>query len=166
MAKSLTSLLNQIERLQKEASLIQSEVIDRIRKEIAKYHLTPEQLFGAAVGSGAKRAKPTRKSSTPRVAKYADQAGNSWGGVGKRPEWLRQALAAGKALEDFLVGGAGSQSVAATDAGKPASKRTRKAPSAAKPAVGRKTKATKRAAARKSSKARPRAAAAATSASE
>jgi hypothetical protein len=46
MAKSLSSILNQIERLQKEAASIQSEVIDRIRKDISKYGLTPEQLFG------------------------------------------------------------------------------------------------------------------------
>ena len=40
MAKSLSSILSQIERLQKEAANIQSEVISRIRKDIAKYGLT------------------------------------------------------------------------------------------------------------------------------
>lgn len=45
MAKSLTSILSQIERLQHEAASIQSAVITRIRKEISQYGLTAEQLF-------------------------------------------------------------------------------------------------------------------------
>lgn len=101
MAKSLSSILSQIERLQKEAAAIQSEVIGRIRHEISKYGLTAEQLFGGAPSRKAKASKA--KGSTPRAPKYADGTGNVWGGMGKRPDWLRQALAAGKAIEEFLV---------------------------------------------------------------
>lgn len=104
MAKSLTSILSQIERLQKEAASIQSAVIARIRKDIAKYGLTAEQLFGATGVAKQGRAKAgTRTTKTAKSPKYADGAGNTWGGMGKRPEWIRQALAAGKALEDFLI---------------------------------------------------------------
>lgn len=71
MAKSLSSILSQIERLQKEAASIQLEVIDRMRKEIAKYSLTPEQLFGQAEGRGARAAKPAKNASMSRAAKYA-----------------------------------------------------------------------------------------------
>lgn len=109
MAKSLASIMSQIERLQKEAAAIQSEVIDRIQKEIAKYGLTAEQLFSQsspprAAKEKATKAKPTKaKAVKPKAAKYADGTGNTWGGVGKRPAWLHQALAAGKALEDFRL---------------------------------------------------------------
>lgn len=102
MAKSLSSILSQIERLQKEAAAIQSEVVGRIRSEIAKYGLTAEQLFGDAPSRKTTRGAKANGSAT-RVPKYADSAGNVWGGIGKRPEWLRQALAAGKTLEEFLV---------------------------------------------------------------
>ncbi|PZP26551.1 MAG: hypothetical protein DI603_23400 [Roseateles depolymerans] len=103
MAKSLATILSQIEKLQREAESIQMEVVERIRKEIAKYGLTPEQLFGG--GAPKKRgAKPVAKSAA--APKYADGAGNTWGGMGKRPTWLKEALEAGAKLEDFLVANA------------------------------------------------------------
>ena len=40
--------------------------------------------------------------------KYRDGAGNTWGGMGKRPQWLRDALTSGRRLEDFLVAPADS----------------------------------------------------------
>lgn len=100
MARSLSRIMDQITRLQKEAAAIQGEVVDRIRKEISKYGLTPEQLFGKA--PSRRGTKPVQKST--RTAKYADGAGNTWTGMGPRPAWLRQALEAGNALEDFLIG--------------------------------------------------------------
>jgi DNA-binding protein H-NS len=35
--------------------------------------------------------------------KFRDETGRTWGGIGKRPQWLRDALAAGKSLQDFAV---------------------------------------------------------------
>lgn len=132
MAKSLSSILNQIERLQREAASIQSEVIDRIQKEIAKYSLTPEQLFGQPMGRRASVSKVKQKAAPKaRAAKFADGAGNTWGGMGKRPEWLRQALEAGKALEEFLVGGSGAKPSSTTKAARRPVKRTGKAAPAA-----------------------------------
>jgi len=142
MAKSLSNILSQIERLQKEAATIQSEVIARVRKDITKYGLTAEQLFGAA--GVIRRGRAKASAQTTKVAKppkYADGAGNTWGGMGKRPEWIRQALAAGKALEDFLIAKATA----------PASRKA-KAPKAAAPA---KTKAKTKPAARKRAAAKP-----------
>ncbi len=98
MAKSLSSILSQIERLQREAASIQSEVIARIRKEIEKYGLTAEQLFGVTT-----RATKKPKGAAAKAPKYGDGAGNTWGGMGKRPAWLREAIDAGKTLEDFLI---------------------------------------------------------------
>lgn len=120
MAKSLSSILSQIERLQKEAAAIQTEVVARIRKDIEKYGLTAEQLFGGtspAKRGGAKTAvaKPAQSTKvakarkapkTSKPPKYADGTGNTWGGMGKRPDWLRAALAAGKSLEEFLIAAA------------------------------------------------------------
>jgi len=151
MAKSLSSILSQIERLQKEAASIQMEVIDRMRKEIAKYGLTPDQLFGEVKSRGARAAKPAKKASKARVAKYADGSGNTWGGMGKRPEWLRQALEAGKSLEEFLIGGDKPKAASSRRASKPAAKAKRKPAAAVKAAAKKRTPATK--AARKPRKA-------------
>jgi len=156
MAKTLTSIMSQIERLQKEAASLQSEAVMRIRKEIAKFGLTPEQLFGgSAPRKAAKAAKVAKAKGAPsRDAKFADGAGNTWGGRGKRPEWLRQALAAGRALEEFLI----------VKAAEPAAKQRaprKKAGVAAKPKAAPK----KRAAAKKAVARKPRAKAAAAAAS-
>lgn len=153
MAKSLSSILSQIERLQKEAATIQSEVIARIRKDIVKYGLTAEQLFVSSDAPKLVRAKAgTKPVKVTKAPKYTDGTGNTWGGIGKRPEWIRQALAAGKALEDFLTNKVSTPVLTKTKAAKarakpkaaPAPKAAVKKRTPAKSAVPRKsrTKAT------------------------
>ena len=34
---------------------------------------------------------------------YADKSGNTWGGRGRKPKWLKAKLDVGAKLEDFLV---------------------------------------------------------------
>jgi len=46
--------------------------------------------------------KPAARK-TGGVAKYTDGAGRTWSGVGKRPNWFKDALAAGKTAEELLV---------------------------------------------------------------
>lgn len=114
MAKSLAKINEQIAKLQKEADSIQSTVIARIKREIAQHGLTSEHLFGAAGGSGAagsakgasKVAKTgsTKTAGATKPAKYADGQGNTWHGIGKRPQWIHEVLNAGQSLADFLVG--------------------------------------------------------------
>lgn len=66
-------------------------------------------VVGEAVSSEA--AKSTAKSSSKAdakvklssVAKYRDLAGNSWGGRGPRPGWVKAALAAGKSLDELMA---------------------------------------------------------------
>jgi DNA-binding protein H-NS len=119
MAKSLKQVLSQIEKLQKEADALRAKeisgVVARIREAIDHYGLTPEELFGPGVGgasgkTGATRvaaarkarvAQPARSAGTP---KYHDGAGRTWTGVGKRPNWFKDALAAGKTAEELLIG--------------------------------------------------------------
>lgn len=117
MAKSLQGLLKQIESLQKQADALRSreksEVIARIREAITHYGITSAELFGAGgVRVARKRAaaaagtSKTRKAAAKKpagVAKYTDGAGRTWSGVGKRPNWFKDALAAGKQAEDLLV---------------------------------------------------------------
>lgn len=121
MAKSLSKIMVQIEKLQKEAAAIQSTVIARIKREIAQHGLTAEHLFGSAastfVGSGRAaptRAAPAKSNGAAKPPKYADGKGNTWHGVGKRPNWIHAALDAGHALDEFLVGSkkAGSDTAA------------------------------------------------------
>ena len=116
MKKSYTQIVKQIEVLKAEAEkLRRSEmagVVERIREAIAFYNLTAADLgLGAKAASAPKaaakktgRRKATAKAvSSPAVMKYRDEQGRGWVGRGKRPQWLRDALAAGKTLQDFAV---------------------------------------------------------------
>lgn len=115
MKKSYTQIVKQIEALKAEAEkLRRSEmagVVERIREAITFYNLTAADLgLGAKAASAPKaaaqpgRRKPKAKAATnAAVIKFRDEQGRGWVGRGKRPQWLRDALAAGKSLQDFAV---------------------------------------------------------------
>lgn len=119
MAKSYDQLLQQIAALQAEADRVRrkevDEVIARIRDAIKHYGITAAELgfSGAAKagkpgrpkGTGAKPGRP-KKAGKPVAAQYRDANGNTWSGRGKRPNWLRDALASGRTLEEFKVSAA------------------------------------------------------------
>lgn len=148
MAKSLASIKSQIEKLQKQADSIQSTVISRIKREISQHGLTVDDLFGTdirSVGNGLPaQSKKAAKSGSAKVAKFADGQGNTWGGMGKRPQWIHAALEAGRALEEFLVGNTAKPA----EGPKVSAKRAKKAVPAKKAALAKKV-ATKKAAATK-----------------
>ena len=107
MAKSYAQLTKEIEALKAHADNLRrkeaGDVIARIKEAIEHYELTPADLFGAKGRRGNAGRAPARKGtrSVGSVAPYSDGAGNTWGGRGPRPHWLRDALAAGKQLSDF-----------------------------------------------------------------
>jgi len=121
MTKSYIQVLKQIESLKLEAEKLRRSEVDgvvrRIREAIEHYGLTAADLGlggkGAAAAPKAARKKPGRKPGRPSKAaakapskvapKYRDENGNTWAGRGKRPIWLRDALAAGRKLEDFAI---------------------------------------------------------------
>jgi len=116
-ATSYSQIQKQIEALQAQAAKLRVDevagVVAKIKEAITVYGLTRQDLFGAS-GAVAPKAKAAGKKSTG--AKYADGKGGEWGGRGKRPRWLAEALAAGKSLQDFAVGGAQPAEAAATPA--------------------------------------------------
>ncbi|CAM4153592.1 H-NS family nucleoid-associated regulatory protein [Roseateles saccharophilus] len=115
MATKLQTLLKQISKLQSQADSLRSQekvgVIARIREAIAHYDITSDELFGEVKAKRARSAtkpaaaaKKTRKAAkAASVAKYGDGAGRVWSGIGKRPNWFKDALAAGKTAEDLLI---------------------------------------------------------------
>jgi DNA-binding protein H-NS len=125
MTQTYAQLQKQIASLEAQARKAKSAetdaVIGRMKEAIAVYGITAADLFG---GKSAKAARS--KGARPIGAKYADGDGNTWVGMGKRPQWLRDALAAGKSLQDFAVGGAAKPNGAAAGGKKAGAHKRRK----------------------------------------
>lgn len=112
MTKTYVQIQKQIETLQREADKLKrkevDDVIAKIKEAINVYGLTAADL---GLDGGSRRAlagKRGRSGARGRVKsdaapKFRDEAGNTWGGRGPRPQWLRDALGAGKTLQDFAV---------------------------------------------------------------
>ena len=111
MAKTYAQIVHQIDTLSREAEKLKQKEVDgvikRIREAISVYGLSASDLgLGAVRGrrkAAAKPGKKGRKSKSSGVAKFRDESGNTWVGRGPRPQWLRDALASGKTLQDFAV---------------------------------------------------------------
>ena len=119
MTKSYAQLVKEIEGLQVAADKARKKEVDgviaRIREAISVYELTPDDLgFGAvaaakksvakkAAGPSTAKPKKSPKAKSAPVVKFRNESGGTWGGLGKRPQWLRDALAEGKTLADFAV---------------------------------------------------------------
>jgi DNA-binding protein H-NS len=113
MTKTYADVVKQIEVLSREAEKLKRKevegVIARIREAIDAYGLSASDLGltgkrGPRPGTvrAGPKAKPAKRAGA-RPAKFRDENGNTWGGRGPRPQWLRDALAGGKKLEDFAV---------------------------------------------------------------
>jgi DNA-binding protein H-NS len=128
MTQSYKQIQKQIVALQRQAEKLRAREVDgviaRIKVAIAHYGLTAEQLGFGATANGAKTNAKAGKAVANRSAKYSDGQGNSWSGIGKRPYWLLDALAAGRSLEEFATAAASSES-----------KGVKKAPKKRKPKV-------------------------------
>lgn len=109
MQKSTYSAIRkQIAALEAQAEKVRREekagVIARIKEAISTYAIKAEELFQAKPGRGASKGVKAKVG-----AAFSDGNGNSWGGRGPRPHWLRSALEAGRSIEEFRVGGAGDK---------------------------------------------------------
>jgi len=119
---TLASLNSQIAALQGQADALRkkevAEVIAKMKDAIVRYGLTAADLgLSKAAGQlgkssapvGGKPAKKARKNAAAKPGakkvKFKNDQGQTWGGIGKRPDWFKAALAAGKTPEDLLARG-------------------------------------------------------------
>jgi len=114
MTKTYAQIVKQIETLKADAEKIRRKevegVIGRIQEAISVYNLSAEDLgFGRKVAGAGKvvaapgKGRGRKAAKAPAVVKFRNDTGGTWGGRGKRPQWLRDALNEGKKLEDFAV---------------------------------------------------------------
>lgn len=115
MKKTYTQLTKEIEALKVKAEAVRMKevagVVGRIKEAIAVYGLTAKDL-GFNEPTEGKKASPGKSPSAKKnfaptlaaeAAKFRDSSGNTWVGRGPRPQWLRDALAAGQALNSFAI---------------------------------------------------------------
>jgi DNA-binding protein H-NS len=114
MTKTYVQIQKQIESLQREADKLKrkevDDVISKIKEAISVYELTAADLgldtrkSGRGAPATRTRGRPAKSAAKADGAvKFRDEAGNTWGGRGPRPHWLRSALEAGKSLQEFAV---------------------------------------------------------------
>jgi DNA-binding protein H-NS len=116
MAKTIAQINIQIEKLQKQADVLKVKevagVVARIKVAIEHYGLTAADLGFSGLetkttkSTGTVVAKKARKKAakkTSGVIRFQDEAGHTWTGNGKRPNWYLAAIAAGKTPESLAV---------------------------------------------------------------
>lgn len=93
------------------------QAIDEVRELVATHGLewrevVPPSIIRELSGAPAAPSGLTRQSIKPRginsegkkiPAKYRDLQGNTWSGRGLQPQWVKDAIASGVALEDLRI---------------------------------------------------------------
>lgn len=101
MAPTYKELQENIQRLTREAEAVRKQELATVRAEIQglmdTYGLTADDFR-----SGAKtKSKKVPGDVTP---KFQDPvSGGTWSGKGPRPQWLKDAVTAGKSKEEFAI---------------------------------------------------------------
>jgi DNA-binding protein H-NS len=115
-----SEMIAQIEELKKQAEKTRKEefsaVVKAIKKQIADYNITAEDLgfkptaakgrgkFGKTSTKAGRKPRGKRATAGIKVApKYRDEAGNTWTGRGKQPKWVAAAISSGRTLESLLI---------------------------------------------------------------
>jgi DNA-binding protein H-NS len=102
-------LQSQAAELGRQAAQLRAQevagVVERIRGAITAYGLTERDIFGRHGNGTTKLAKRAVKSAKvgQGAVRFRDEAGNTWGGRGRRPDWVKAAIKNGTSLEDLIV---------------------------------------------------------------
>jgi len=78
--------------------------LERTQRADLRYHLESQaRAAGFDISDLFSKLRLKSDAASAPSARYRNPSnpGESWGGRGKRPAWLRDALAAGKSLADF-----------------------------------------------------------------
>lgn len=114
MATEYDRILSQIEQLQQRANQIKDErerrekellakqrapVLNRIREEVSKYEIKPEEIFEGPI------RLPYQKADLYPGGLYRSPFGKEFqAGTGPLPDWMLSQRKRGMAFESFLVG--------------------------------------------------------------
>jgi len=90
------ALLAQAEELRKQEI---AGVISDIKAKMKEYGISAEDL-----GAGSTSVRKSVKSKSVAPAKYRGPNGELWaGGLGRKPEWVREILSKGGSMDAYLI---------------------------------------------------------------
>ncbi len=97
-------LMKQAQALMAQAELKRKEelanVIAEIKEKMKQFGISAADLGGG----GTKSAGKPKASKSAAPAKFKGPNGELWaGGPGRKPEWVRAVIAAGKSIEDYRI---------------------------------------------------------------
>lgn len=99
LMKTSTELFSEAQTLMAQANEIlrheKSAVIAELKMKIAQYQITSKDL---GFGSAPQNRQPAREANV-----FVGPAGQTWSGRGRRPQWLKDAIANGATPEQFKV---------------------------------------------------------------
>lgn len=99
LEKQQAELEKQLEEARKAE---RADVIAQIRNLMSQHGLTLADLGGK--GAGGKPSKAGAGSGRKVAPKYRNAAtGETWTGRGLQPKWVKDALAAGRKLDDMAI---------------------------------------------------------------
>lgn len=95
----------QILRLQQEAETLRKNeltaIIEDVKAKVAQFGLTARDL---GLDTAARRGRKAKgRGDGANNVRFVGPQGQTWSGFGRQPQWLRDALAAGKRKEDFAA---------------------------------------------------------------
>ena len=107
-----TDTLQRIESLRVQAEEMRKKevvpVIERIRHAVEIYQIKPEDIFGNKVVMASSVGVARRQGGRAAATKVAGaerrgfrMGDRYWSGIGKRPNWFKEALAQGKTPEEL-----------------------------------------------------------------
>ncbi|WP_299751759.1 H-NS histone family protein [uncultured Tateyamaria sp.] len=94
--------LEELKSIQKEATKAISSYEARKRKEALAAIEAKAAEMGFSLGELTGGAKPKGPKAAPKYC-HPEIPAKTWTGRGRQPNWVKEALAGGKALEDLLI---------------------------------------------------------------
>ncbi|MDP4608837.1 MAG: H-NS histone family protein [Burkholderiaceae bacterium] len=99
---SYQELRSQAEALMAQAEQVRKEEISSVIADI-KAKMKQYGISAADLGMSGAARKP-RVAKAPGVVKYRGPNGETWaGGLGRKPQWVRDVMDSGRSIEDFKV---------------------------------------------------------------
>ena len=98
---TIDEIQKQIDKLIRQKNELVSQekeqVIEEMREKIRIYGITASEL------GFRKNAKTLTATTTTKTVKYKNEKGETWGGRGPKPQWVKDVEASGKSLDQYLV---------------------------------------------------------------